>query len=131
MLSDEQTPQITEALITNIVHTFYDNIRKDDLLGPIFDAKIRPHEWDAHLNRMVDFWSSVILTTGRYAGRPHALHQPLPITQKHFAHWLTLFDKTLQSLCPPDIAALFLDRAQRIAQSLQAGMGLFPYAQYP
>lgn len=63
--------QLAEQMIRDVVHGFYDEIRKDALLGPVFNGAIAPHDWARHLTKMCDFWSSLILRTGRYDGRPH------------------------------------------------------------
>ena len=55
---------ITEAMIERLVHAFYTKVRADEVLGPVFDARIR--DWEPHLSRMCAFWSSVALMTGRY-----------------------------------------------------------------
>ena len=110
---------IDRALITRVVHRFYDEIRTDDMLAPIFDARIAPERWPVHLEIMVEFWSSVLLTTATYKGRPVPAHLPLPIDDRHFRRWLGLFESVVRQLCPPPAADLFLDRAQRIAASLR------------
>jgi hemoglobin len=109
---------VTEDLIRTVVEGFYARIRRDSLLGPIFEAAIQPAQWPAHLDRMVTFWGAVLLMTGRYHGQPVPKHMPLPIDRGHFQHWLNLFADTVEALCPPDAAALFIDRAERIANSL-------------
>jgi hypothetical protein len=68
---------IDNALLSRVVHAFYDRVRQDALLGPVFDARIQ--DWPQHLERMVDFWSSVALMTGRYHGTPMQRHAPLPV----------------------------------------------------
>jgi len=69
---------------------------------------------------MCDFWSSMLLMTKRYDGRPVPAHVKIPgLDKQHFAHWLALFRKTAEEMAPPDAAALFIDRAERVAQSLQ------------
>ena len=65
---------LDEAMIRDVVHGFYDAIRKDDLLGPIFNAVIPSEGWGHHLEKMCDFWSSTLLRTGRYHGRPLPSH---------------------------------------------------------
>lgn len=116
-----------EALIERLVHAFYGRVRADPLLGPIFEERVG-HRWNAHLAAMVDFWSSVALTTGRYSGKPHAAHQPLNLTPEHFERWLALFKLTVGDLCEGAPAAFFLDRANRIAESLQIGLNIGPKA---
>lgn len=111
---------IDEPMIERLVHRFYDKIRLDPVLGPIFDARIS--DWPTHLGRMCAFWSSVALMTGRYHGSPMQVHSRLPIEPSHFAQWLTLFRETARAECPPVAAEHFIERAERIAESLQLGI---------
>ncbi|MDX6750516.1 group III truncated hemoglobin [Geminicoccaceae bacterium 1502E] len=113
---------IDETLIARVVHGFYADIRHDAVLGPVFE-RIIGEGWDQHLARMVDFWSSVLLTTGRYQGKPMLAHARIEeIDRALFERWLALFADTVARLCAPAQAALFLDRAGRIAQSLLCGV---------
>ena len=113
---------LDEAMIHALVHGFYARIRADAELGPIFERAIGAH-WDAHLATMCDFWSSVMLTTGRYKGNPMRAHMKHKAIQpQHFVRWLALFDRTAQELCPADIADRFIAKAENIARSLQAGL---------
>ncbi|WP_400191599.1 group III truncated hemoglobin [Hymenobacter sp. B81] len=84
----------TEADIRTLVDRFYDKVNQDALLGPVFNAIARVH-WPAHLPIMYDFWSSVLLGTARYKGRPFPKHLPLPIDATHFRRWLELFYQNL------------------------------------
>lgn len=111
---------IDEAMIKRLVHGFYDRARRDPLIGRVFDDNIA--EWDDHLRRMCDFWSSVTLMTGRYHGQPMAKHLPLPIDTPHFDRWLALFAETACDLCPTAAADHFIERARRIADSLELGI---------
>lgn len=111
---------IDEAMIRTLVHAFYARVRQDPLLAPVFAPRIP--DWGAHLERMCAFWSSVALLSGQYHGRPMDRHLPLPVTERHFARWLDLFEETARATCPPAAAALFSDRARRIARSLEAGI---------
>ena len=122
---------IDEAMVHRMVHSFYARIREDEMLGPIFNGAIQDR-WDTHLANMVDFWSSVVLMTGRYSGRPMAAHllldakrgeQQMPrLDQPHFDRWLELFRATAAEVCPPEAAALFVNRAEKIAQSFVMGL---------
>src|SRR5689334_852506 len=67
---------VTEAMIRDLVHTFYARVRADALLGPIFNARIA--DWPVHLDKLCGFWSSVTLMTGRYKGTPMQAHAALP-----------------------------------------------------
>ena len=107
---------LDQAVITRVVHSFYDRIREDAVLGPIFAARIS--DWDPHLARMVEFWSSVALMTGSYKGAPVPAHVTLPVEWPHFEHWLALFAETTAEICTPEGAAHLQDRAERIARSL-------------
>ena len=79
---------VTEAMIRQVVHTFYSRVRADPQLGPIFDTAIGDG-WDVHLAKLCDFWSSVLLMTGRFKGAPMAVHIRLPdIGPAHFERWL-------------------------------------------
>jgi hemoglobin len=111
---------VDEAMIERLVHSFYADVRADVLLGPIFAAIIE--DWTPHLEQMCAFWSSVVLMTGRYHGRPMEKHLPLPIDATHFDRWLALFEAAARRACPPAAAALFVERARRIAESLELGL---------
>ena len=114
---------IDDAYISTLVDTFYDRIRAHDLLGPIFDYAIGD-KWDTHLPRMKDFWASVALNAGRYSGKPVPAHRKhTTIQPEHFTIWLALFEKTLtDTALTPGAVDYFMERANRIAQSLQLAM---------
>lgn len=111
---------INDAMIEKLVATFYAKVRLDDLIGPIFEERVK--DWDEHLSKLRDFWSSVALMTGRYHGRPMQAHLPLPVDRSHFERWLGLFEETAQALCPPVAASHFIERARRIADSFELGI---------
>lgn len=113
---------IDEAMIHRLVHGFYDRVRADDVLGPVFAARIR--EWPPHLERMCAFWSSVALMTGVYSGRPMQAHQSLPVDATHFDRWLAIFEAAAHDLCPEAAAEHFIERARRIAESLEMGVAM-------
>lgn len=109
---------IDEAMIERLVRRFYERVREDATLAPIFSARIA--DWEPHLQRMCAFWSSVALMSGRYHGQPMQVHSPLPIDARHFDRWVTLFEATAREVCPPKAAHHFIQRACRIAQSLES-----------
>jgi len=111
---------IDEPMIERLVRAFYTKVRTDELLGPIFEERIQG--WEPHLQRMCAFWSSVALMSGRYHGTPMATHLPLPVDGEHFDRWLTLFEDTAHEVCPPTAAQHFVERAHRIAESLELGI---------
>jgi hemoglobin len=111
---------IDEPMIERLVRTFYGRARHDPLIGPVFESKV--HDWESHIAQMCAFWSSVALMSGRYHGQPMVAHLPLLIDTPHFDRWLEIFAETAQDVCPPPAAAHFLDRAHRIADSLEMGI---------
>ncbi|WP_188261657.1 group III truncated hemoglobin [Azospirillum tabaci] len=114
---------IDEAMIEALVRTFYGKIRGDALLGPVFGAAIT--DWEPHLLKMIDFWSSVALLTHRYDGRPLPAHIRFDIGPAHFERWLELFRETTAEVCTPEAAAFFEDRAANIGRSIQMGVDFF------
>ena len=111
---------INEAMIERLVRGFYARVRNDAVLAPVFEARIS--DWEPHLAQMRAFWSSVALMSGRYHGTPMVKHVPLPVDAGHFDRWLELFEATANEICPPQAAAHFVERAQRIAASLELGI---------
>lgn len=127
-MSGEPLPErITEELIAELVETFYGRVRQDPLIGPIFLARLG-EDWEPHLSKLCDFWSSVTLMSGRYRGKPQQVHMPLPLDMQHFERWLSLFEATVAELCTGPAAFLFVDRARRIAESLQISLNIGPKA---
>ena len=115
-----------EATIHQVVHRFYEKIRHDPLLGPVFEARLEGR-WPEHLATMVDFWSSVLLTTRRYRGRPLTTHRQLgQITPEMWARWIQLFTETTREHAPKAAADLFAQRAQQIAGHLAKSLDRAP-----
>ncbi len=115
-------PAIDEQKINDLVRHFYGRVRQDEQLGPIF-AKAIGDDWEPHLLRIIDFWSSVMLMTGRYSGQPMRKHVALSdVRPEHFRRWLAMFGESARDLFEPDVAEAFIDRAALIARSLQLGM---------
>jgi hemoglobin len=111
---------IDELMISALVTTFYAQVRQDPLIGPIFEARV--DDWNHHLERLCAFWSSVVLMTGRYHGQPMQVHISLSAESEHFERWLEIFEATARGMCPPKAADVFVDRARRIADSLELGI---------
>lgn len=104
-----------EEDVANLVHTFYAKVRADELLGPIFEPIIKDN-WDPHLKRMVDFWSTILLYTRKYNDDPMPKHMQLPVEKQHFDRWLFLFNETLDDLFAGEIAENAKLRAASIAK---------------
>jgi hemoglobin len=115
---------ITEPAIAALVERFYSKARRDPMIGPVFSAAVE--DWDTHLRKLCDFWSSVMLTTGRYKGNPMAAHVKHPIEPAFFDRWLLLWRETAAELFAPPIAERFRDKAERIAESLKLALFFRP-----
>jgi hemoglobin len=108
---------ITEAEIATIVERFYAKVRVDSEIGPVFNNAVQ--NWDAHVALLKDFWSTVLLTTGRYKGNPLLAHFPLPIKEKYFARSLTFFAETAIEVMPAPQAAIVTRKADLIAMNMK------------
>jgi hemoglobin len=123
--------RIDDNAIRCMVDTFYEKIRSDRELGPIFERAI-PGDWGPHLATMRDFWSSVMLTSGRYKGNPVAAHRQVAgIELKLFDRWLALFEQTCGALFDAEIAEAFGNKARRIAESLKLAVFYRPDQPWP
>lgn len=110
----------TEDEVHQLVHGFYARVRKDAVLGPIFDTHIR--DWEPHLAKMVDFWSGALRGTARFRGTPMPKHVALPgLSADLFNRWLELFGETTATLGNPAMQERANDLANRIAESLWYG----------
>ena len=115
-------PDVDRAFIGRLVRNFYGRVRGDGRLGPIFEGVIGDH-WEPHLEKMTDFWCSVILKSRSYQGRPVPAHLRLKqVHEEDFDIWLSIFRQTCRDLCPPSVAEIFIERAERIAKSLKLAM---------
>jgi hemoglobin len=111
---------INEPLIRRVVDRFYAQAREDEVIGPVFRAAVPDYRWQDHLDTIVGFWSAMLLGTRRYEGRPLRKHLLLPeLRDDHFRRWLALFRRTLEELCPPDVAAFWADRSERVGNSFR------------
>lgn len=117
---------LDEAAITMLVDRFYEKVRRDPQIGPIFNAAV--HDWDEHKRLLTSFWTSVALGAGSYRGNPMGAHRPHPIRVEHFDHWLALWSETCSEELDEASAAQMLEYAQRIGRSLKLGLGLHPQA---
>ena len=124
-LPNDDADGVTEEMIRSVVVEFYRRARRDDQLGPIFDAHVA--EWPEHLDRMTDFWSAAMRKTGRYTGNPVESHRRVrSLAAGHFDRWITLFEQTVSDLCPPREAEAFLARALRMREGLTKALAPDP-----
>lgn len=112
----------TRALLAHLVDRFYERVRVDPDIGPVFHAAF--DDWDAHKSTLLEFWSSIVLKTGTYRGNAMGRHRPLPIDRSHFVVWLALWRRTCADVLPQDLARTMVGHAERISESLQYGLGL-------
>lgn len=122
---------ISEDQVSMLVEQFYEEIKSDDVLGPIFSTHIG-NDWGPHLVKMKTFWRSVLLKTGEYKGKPVPVHLKISeINTDAFKRWLALFSKTTTELFTPEIASSIDERAGRIATSLWLSRSSDPYISPP
>ncbi len=107
-----------EAALPALLARFYDRVRADAELGPVFNDGVA--DWDHHLATLADFWSSVMLTSGRYKGNPMQVHlkHGARINSEMFGRWLALWNQTTDEMTSPEVATAMQAKAARIAQSL-------------
>ena len=102
-----------------LVDTFYNRIREDELLSPIFNERIQ-NKWPEHLDKMYRFWQTVLLAEHTYFGSPFPPHAKLPVGHEHFSAWLALFNKTVDELFTGDKATEAKWRADKMAEMFEA-----------
>jgi len=113
---------IDEAGLQRLVARFYASVRADERLGPVFERAV--DDWPRHVDRLAAFWSSVMLTSGRYKGSPMAAHlrHAAALTPDLFDRWLALWQSATEAEMPPAAAAALHAAAARIARSLQLAL---------
>ena len=112
---------ITEESLFRLVTTFYERVRQDPEIGPIFNKAV--HDWPSHLETLTSFWHAVMLTSGRYKGNPVAAHlRHGDIRAEHFDRWLALWRGTTNELMAPADAEALQNKAERIGESLKLAL---------
>ena len=121
---------LDEEALGRLVERFYARVRLDEALGPVFNGAI--DDWPQHLEKLKAFWSSVMLTTGRYKGQPMAAHMKHDRAMKPelFERWLGLWRETAAEVLTPEGARAVGEKADRIAESLQLGLS-FARGEHP
>lgn len=113
---------VTEANIAIMVERFYASVQQHPTLGPVFNERLEGR-WDVHLAQMKNFWSSVLLRSGRYEGFPLGAHFDVPgIEARHFGDWLALFEETLTSVYQQDVARAILRISNQFAQRFSGAL---------
>ncbi|HEY8579664.1 MAG TPA: group III truncated hemoglobin [Beijerinckiaceae bacterium] len=91
-----------EAALDAALRRFYEKVRDDALIGPVFAGVV--HDWEAHIGAMRDFWSRALLGTERYTRQPFLPHVPLRLGPEHFARWVELWRAAARETMPPRLA---------------------------
>lgn len=97
-----------------MVDTFYGKIQKDDLIGPIFNGIIQ-NRWSEHLEKMYRFWQTILLDDYTYSGRPFPPHAHLPVDEKHFNRWKSIFSEVVLTHFDGEKAQEAIWRADKMA----------------
>lgn len=113
--------------IKQLVDSFYDRVRADTLLGPVFEARIQ-NSWPQHLEKMYRFWQTVLLGERTYEGSPFPPHAQLPIDHQHFAQWMQLFTATIDAMFAGDITEEAKWRAARMAEMFEMKLAHYQQA---
>jgi hemoglobin len=112
------TTPLNETSIASLVNRFYAKVREDALLGPVFNGAIGDH-WPEHLATLTDFWTSVLLASGRYKGNPMVAHLLIPqMDQQHFTRWIELWRGTTAEALGPEISAALVAKASMMGERL-------------
>ncbi len=123
--TNKKNDTVNEATIKLLVDSFYNKIRRDKDLAPIFEDSIGTTNemWKPHLERMYLFWSSIMLSSGSYHGNPMQKHKSIPSFQPElFDRWLALFEETARELHTNNVAEIYVERSKRIAKSLKLAL---------
>jgi hemoglobin len=117
--------ELRDADLHALLATFYEAVELDPLLAPYFADVDLP----AHLPRIVDFWSTLVFHTGRYAGNAFRPHLAMPgLTAEHFGRWLATLERTVDARFAGADAARMKELAHRVATSMQLRLGIVPGA---
>jgi hemoglobin len=108
--------------IERLVDTFYESVRTDERLGPIFNEVARV-DWGTHLPKMYAFWEAVLFGVAGFKGNPLATHITLarqtPLTAREFERWVALFHQAVDRLFAGPMAMQAKRRAEHIAATMQ------------
>lgn len=112
--------------IKKLVDTFYEKVRNDELLGPIFEERIQDR-WPQHLQKMYTFWQTVLLGEHTYFGTPFPPHANLPVSGKHFQKWMELFKETVDENFSGENAKEAKFRAAKMAEMFESKISYYQH----
>lgn len=118
----EPGASITPQGIRVMVERFYEHARSDELLGPVFNARVK--DWDKHYDTMTRFWSSAVLHAGTYSGRPIEAHRIDGLTPAHFVHWVRGHTRIAREVFAAPDAEIFVMLGHRMAVSISQRVGV-------
>ena len=121
-LGVQQKTRISSEEISELVDSFYEKVRLDPEIGPIFNAAV--DDWPAHLSVLKNFWTTVLLPERRYQGDPLAKHLQMGLDPQHFARWLALFAETAREVMLPAHAEVVIAKSHRIAETFQSAIAM-------
>jgi hemoglobin len=101
-----------------LVNKFYDKVREDDKLAPVFNERIGDR-WPEHLEKMYRFWQTVLLGEHTYYGSPFPPHAQLPVSHDHFMKWMELFTGTAEELFSGEKKNEAIWRAGKMAEMFE------------
>lgn len=119
--------------VETLVNRFYAKIRRDDLLGPIFNSHIPEEKWPEHLSKLADFWETNLFGIPKFKGNPSQAHIKVDknlnygVEQKHFGRWLQLWFETIDDL----FVGLRAERAKNAARKMSTGQFLMMWHNRP
>ena len=118
---------LDDADLHGLLVAFYDRVAEEPLLAPYFAVV----DMDAHMPRIVDFWSTLLYHTGRYSGNAFRPHMEMPgLTGEHFARWLAVLERTVDARFAGPVAERMKALGHRIAYSMQVRLGITPFEEY-
>jgi hemoglobin len=118
--------------VSELVHLFYAQIRKDNFLGPIFNGMIQEERWPEHLEKLTDFWETNLFGIPKFKGNPVVAHLKTDamvqerfkdlIDQRHFEHWLALWERTVNENFVGERAERAVQAAKRMSVGQQLAL---------
>jgi hemoglobin len=114
--SERPTDLDSHDAIVQMVDLFYFRIMNNELLAPYF----RNLNWIHHKERMVSFWSFILLHKAGYTRNVYDAHKDLDITHVHFDMWLTVFTETVNAHFTGPMADAAIERARVLALTFSA-----------
>lgn len=114
------------ADVSFLVHQFYAKIRADKEIGFYFNEMIS--DWDAHLEKLTDFWETNLFGVRKYKGNPHAVHNEVDahfdekITTNEFGIWLNHWFQTIDEHFEGENAETLKRRARKMSTFLYMSM---------